>query len=51
MNDPQRTFNCKDEELPVIGNYVAFSVNRDIADFTAFSPVFTPEYVTDFRVK
>ncbi len=44
----QRSFNCKDEELPTIGGYVNFSANRDQADFLAYSPVFNPEYFTLF---
>jgi len=35
-----RNYNCKDEELPVICRFAAFSLKRDIADFTAFSPKF-----------
>lgn len=46
-----RNFNCKDEELPVVAKFVAFSLKRDLADFTAFSPKFTTNYVTDFETK
>ena len=46
-----RDYNCKDEELPVIGNFVSFSFRRDLADFTAFSPKFDLEYTSDFDSK
>lgn len=47
----QRAYNCKDEEIPVIGNYALFSFKRDLADFTSFSPKFNAAYVTDFETK
>jgi len=46
-----RSFNCKDEELPIVAKFVAFSLKRDLADFTAFSPKFTTSYVTDFETR
>lgn len=46
-----RIFNCKDEELPVVSKFAAFGLKRDLADFTAFSPTFKLEYVTDFETK
>lgn len=48
-NFPPRNFNCKDEELPVICRFVAFSLKRDLADFSAFSPKFNEEYVAQFE--
>jgi hypothetical protein len=47
----QRLYNCKVEELPVICNYALFSLKRDLADFTSFSPKFNAAYVTDFETK
>lgn len=47
----QRDFNCKEEELSVIAKFVAFSLKRDLGDFTAYSPLFTTNYVTDFESK
>lgn len=47
----QRSFNCKDEELPVICGFAAFSLKRDLAEFTSYSPKFTAAYVTDFETK
>ena len=46
-----RNFNCKDEELPIVAKFVAFSLKRDLADFTAFSPLFTAGYVTNFETQ
>jgi len=46
-----RSYNCKDEELPVICRYAVFSLKRDLAAFTAFSPKFNDEYVTGFETK
>jgi len=46
-----RNYNCKDEELPVICRFAAFSLKRDIADFTAFSPKFTAAYAAGFESK
>ena len=47
----QRSYNCKDEELPVICGFAAFSLKRDLADFTSYAPKFTAAYVTDFETK
>lgn len=47
----QRTYGCKDEELPVICNYVVFSLKRDIADFMVFSPKFNDAFITSFETK
>lgn len=47
----QRNYNCKDEELPVICGFAAFSLKRDLTDFTSFSPKFTAAYVSDFETK
>lgn len=52
MNTNQaRSYNCKDEELPVICGYAAFSLKRDLQDFTAYSPKFNQAYLTDFESK
>ena len=47
----QRLYNCKDEELPVICGFAAFSLKRDLADFTSYSPKFTAAYVSDFETQ
>jgi hypothetical protein len=46
-----RNYNCKDEELPVIGRYVSFSLKRDLPDFSGYSPRFNGEYVASFDAK
>ncbi|MDR2475220.1 MAG: hypothetical protein LBD45_05115 [Bacteroidales bacterium] len=52
MNTEQmRNFNCKDEELPVICEYVAITLGRDLSDFTAFSPKFNQIYLNSFKEK
>jgi hypothetical protein len=43
-----RDYNCKDEELPVAGGFLAFSFNRDLADFSAYSPKFAAPYGEGF---
>ena len=44
-----RKYSCKDGELPVICNIAADSLQRDLADFTAYSPKFIGDYLADFR--
>ena len=46
-----KNYNCKNEELPVIAEYLAFSFKRDLANFTAFSPKFNEAFVTAFEGK
>ncbi len=46
-----RSYNCKDEELPVIGNKVLFSFKRDQADFSGYSPKFNSNYATELEGK
>jgi hypothetical protein len=38
----KKLFKCKFEELPVVGEFVVGSARRDMADFSGYSPVFTP---------
>jgi hypothetical protein len=52
MNTSQtRNYNCKDEELPVICGYAVFSLKRDLADFSKYSPRFDQKYVEEFEAK
>jgi hypothetical protein len=52
MNTNQmRNYNCKDEELPVICGYAAFSLKRDLADFSKYSPRFDQKYADEFDAK
>jgi len=46
-----RSYSCKDEELPVVCGFAAISLNRDLNDFSAFSPKFNAAYVSDYKSK
>ena len=46
-----RVFKGRDAELPVLANYLAFSLERDLADFQAYSPKFSAEYLAEFKAK
>jgi hypothetical protein len=46
-----RSYNCKDEELPVICRYALSYLQRDLADFFTLSPVFNNDYVQKFAGK
>jgi hypothetical protein len=48
---PPRSYNCKDEELPVVCGFAAISLTRDLNDFTTFSPMFDAAYVAGFKTK
>ena len=43
-----RKYSCKDEELPRICYFAAFSFKRDLADFNAYSPLFDDKYYNSF---
>ena len=44
-----RSYNCKDEELPVILRLSLISLKRDLADFNAFSPKFNESYLAGYE--
>ncbi|MDR1601679.1 MAG: hypothetical protein LBS42_04540 [Tannerella sp.] len=46
-----RSYNCKDEELPLIGKYLSESLKRDLKGFTALSPRFDENYALQFDEK
>ncbi len=46
-----RSFNCKNEELPVLCGFCAISLARDLGDFAAYSPLFDANYLTTFKSK
>jgi hypothetical protein len=46
-----KDYRCNNEELPVIGGFVAFNLKRDLTDFATFSPKFDGDYVTAFEAK
>ena len=47
MNNTNRLYSCKTEELLPISKFTLFSFKRDIADFSAFSNQFGEQYVTE----
>ena len=44
-----RDYNYKDEELPILCKFRAFSLKRDLDEFAAFSPKFNEEYATGYE--
>ena len=46
-----RSFGCKNEELPIVCGFGAISLARDLGDFTAYSPMFDAPYLTAFKTK
>lgn len=50
-NNSNREFYCKDEELPLICRYSVQNLKRDLADFYAYSPKFSDQYVLDYEAK
>jgi len=44
-----RSYHCKDEELPVILRLSLVSLKRDLADFTAYSPKFDQAYLAGYE--
>jgi hypothetical protein len=47
----KRLFQCKLEELPVIGEFLLNSLRKDLADFSGFSPLFTESFIQTVEVK
>jgi hypothetical protein len=47
----KKLFQCKFEDLPTIGEFAVGSARRDLADFSDFSPVFTPVYLDGIEGK
>jgi hypothetical protein len=45
-------YNCKREEVPVIGRYILFPLKRDFNDFSTFLPkIFTNDYIPNLERK
>lgn len=44
-------YSCKNEELPIIGKFVAYSFRRDLNDFTTYSPKFNRVCLTSYETK
>ena len=51
MDNSNRDFNCKIEELPVVCRYGALSLERDMTAFTTYSPIFNAAYLDGYRAK
>jgi len=43
-----RLYSCRDDELPTICELAAFSLKRDLVDFTNYSPKFNNGYLESF---
>jgi hypothetical protein len=46
-----KKFPCKIEEIPVVGELVVGSAEKDINDFNGYSPLFTIDYLSSLRSK
>ena len=46
-----RSFNCKNEELPIICRFNAISLERDLKDFTTYSSTFDGPYLAAFKTR
>ena len=44
-----RDYKCKDEELPSICMFSSSNLKRDLVDFSAFSPLFNPDYLAGYN--
>ena len=49
--ETKKNFSCKHEEIVVICEYVQNCFQRDIADFIAYSPKFSEDYLKEFKNK
>lgn len=46
-----RSFDCKDEELPIVCGFGAIRLARDLKDFTTYSPRFDTHYLAALESK
>jgi hypothetical protein len=46
-----KKFQCKIEDVPVIGEFLLSSVKKDMKDFSSFSSMFTPDYLATIETK
>lgn len=44
-----RSFNCKNEELPIICRFNVYNLKRDQSDFETYSPVFADPFASDYQ--
>lgn len=47
----KKAFQCPIEDLPTIGEFIIESVKKDLGDFSSYSPVFTPAYLSNIELK
>lgn len=47
----KQLFPCRVEELPIIGGFIVSNAEKDLADFSSFSPLFTSEYLDGIKKK
>jgi hypothetical protein len=46
-----RSFDCKNEELPIVCRFGAISLGRDLKDFNAYSSTFDEPYLASFKTR
>jgi hypothetical protein len=46
-----KKFQCKIEDVPVLGEFLLSSLRKDLKDFSSFSSMFTPEYLVKIEGK
>jgi hypothetical protein len=51
MSTETKTYDGTKEDMPVIGGFVATNLERDLPDFTAYSPAIDTEYLTGFKAQ
>ncbi|MDR2564422.1 MAG: hypothetical protein LBC98_10885 [Prevotellaceae bacterium] len=47
----EKSYSCKNEELPVIAGYLSFSLKRDLPFFQDFSPKYNNGFIENFDEK
>ena len=47
MPETKLLIQCRIEEVPTIGGFLINSITTDLADFTAFSPIYNATYLTN----
>lgn len=47
----EKRYQCRIEELPTLSGFILQSLENDLADFSAHSPVFDADYITAYRAK
>ncbi len=47
----EKRYQCRIEELPTLSEFLIESLERDLLDFIAHSPVYSADYIAEFRKK